>query len=84
MVRGAKDSSGPVGLPLAETIYRRGVAFRSPAPNARGAQVWDGGTKYLQAQLSAAYATGVMAFKSRDFMSNECPNVECRFEIFLR
>jgi hypothetical protein len=69
---------------LAETIYRRGLPFRSPAPNARGTQVWDGGTKYLQAQLSIAYATDVMAFDSRDFMSNECPNVECRFEIFLR
>jgi len=46
--------------------------------------VWDGGTKYLRAQLSIAYATGVIAFESRGFISNECPNVECRFEIFLR
>jgi len=41
-------------------------------------------TKYLQAQLSIAYAAGEMPFESRHFMSNECPNVECRLEIFLR
>jgi hypothetical protein len=44
----------------------------------------DDGTKYVQAQLSIAYATGMMTFESRGFIANECPNVECRFEIFLR
>jgi hypothetical protein len=45
---------------------------------------WDGSKKYLQAQLSIAYATGEMPFERRHFMSNECPDVECRFEIYLR
>jgi len=43
-----------------------------------------GSTKYLQAQLSIAYAAGEMPFENRHFMSNGCLNVECRFEIFLR
>jgi hypothetical protein len=45
---------------------------------------WGGSTKYPQAQLSIAYATGEMPVESRHFMSNRCPDVECRFEIFLR
>jgi hypothetical protein len=72
---------------LAETIYRKGVVFRSPAQLEEFKSIglfWDGGTKYLQAQLSIAYTTDEMPFESRDFMSNDCPNFECRFEIFLR
>jgi hypothetical protein len=74
--------------PLAQTIYRRGMAFRSPRQTLTELKsiglFWGGSTKYLRAQLSIAYAAGEMPFESHHFMSNGCSNVECRFEIFLR
>jgi hypothetical protein len=42
----------------------------------------EGGTKYLQAQLSIAYAAGEMPFESRDFIYNECPNSDVRLRFF--
>jgi hypothetical protein len=54
----------------AETIYRRGVAVRSPAPNARGAQVYRPvlGRRY-KIPPRATYAIGEMPFET----ATSCP-----------
>jgi len=87
---GAKTwSEGPktVQVPLVSLGGKRRNGFSvSRAKRSRNSSLpacpGEGGTKYLQAQLSIAYATGEMPFESRDFIYNECPNSECRFEIF--